>query len=182
MPIVRLAVIAGIVVIVAVLTPSLVSDLIAVVDTDDAVAESSVERPAVLEEAVVRPRQLFPHQVSLDADGLGHFITSARINGRSVSVMVDTGASVVAIDAATARRLGVSPSKSEFTTTIDTATGTVDVAPVLLAEVTIGNVTIRNVEAAVVPGNVLDVSLLGMSFLNRLSGFEIDSGELILTE
>jgi aspartyl protease family protein len=179
---VRLAVLAGIVVIVAVLTPKLVPGLVAVVDTDGAVAESAVESPAAVEEIAAPPRQLFPRQVALDADRLGHFVTSARINGRSVQVMIDTGASIVALNAETARRLGVTVSKSDFNATIGTVNGTVEVAPIVLAEIRVGNITLRNVEAAVVPGNVLDVNLLGMSFLGRLSGFEIESGELILTQ
>jgi aspartyl protease family protein len=180
--IIRLAVIAGIVVMVAVLTPKLVPGLIAVVDTDEVVAESAVETPAVVAEIAVEPRQLLPHQAALDADRVGHFVTSARINGRSVEVMVDTGASIVALNAETARRLGVAVRKSDFTATIGTVNGTVEVAPVVLTEIRVGNITVRNVEAAVVPGDLLDVNLLGMSFLSRLSGFEIDSGELILTQ
>jgi aspartyl protease family protein len=178
----RLAVFAGIIVALAVLTPKLVPGLVGGVDRepDEVVVEKP---PAVAEvEVAVAPRREFPRQVTLASDRRGHFLTAARINGRSVDVMVDTGASIVAIDAETARRLGVSPSKRDFTTTIGTANGDVRVAPVMLREVKVGNIAVRNVEAAVVPGDVLGINLLGMSFLRRLSGFEIADDELVLTQ
>jgi aspartyl protease family protein len=177
--VIRLAVFAGIVVIIAVTTSKLAPGLL----TGFAVApESDAVEASPLVEAAVAPLPDLPRQVALDADRSGHFVTAARINGRSIDVLVDTGASFVALNFETARRLGIALSKSDFTAKGGTANGIVKVAPIVLAEIRVGNVTVRNVEAAVFPGGALDINLLGMSFLRRLSGFEIDDGELILTQ
>lgn len=173
----RLAFFAGIIVIAAVLAPVVASDFIAgfVEYRDSTVAREPDAAPA-------QKRSTLARQVVLDADPRGHFVSAARINGRRVEVMVDTGASVVALNAETARRLGILPPASAYSASIGTANGVVDVAPVVLSEIRLGEVTIHNVNAAIVPGDVLGVNLLGMSFLGRLSGFEIDKGELVLTQ
>jgi aspartyl protease family protein len=62
-----------------------------------------------------------------------------------------------------------------------TANGVVLVAPVLLKEVAIGDIVVRDVRAVVVPEDRLQVSLLGMTFLSKLSRFEVSGDQLILT-
>jgi aspartyl protease family protein len=122
-------------------------------------------------------------QVALRADPRGHFEANAVINGRSVPVIVDTGATTVAISSDTARRLGVLPDRSGYRVPISTANGTLRAAAVMLREVTVGSISIRNVEAMVIPGDALgDVGLLGMTFLSRLRKFEISQGQLLLTQ
>ncbi len=64
----------------------------------------------------------------LDADGAGHFFGTFRINGRSERGLVDTGASAIAINVSTARRLGISPGTLSFTARINTANGVVEAA------------------------------------------------------
>jgi aspartyl protease family protein len=96
--------------------------------------------------------------------------------------MVDTGATAVALSAESARRLGIRPPQSAFRMPIDTANGIAYAAPVKLGEVRIGNVSVRNVEAIVVPGDALSINLLGMTFLSRLSRFEVAGGQLVLTQ
>lgn len=112
----------------------------------------------------------------------GHYSTQARINGVRVDVLVDTGASMIALTEETARKLSIFPSASAYTMTIRTANGTVSAAPVMLREVRIGSVSVRQVEAAVMPGKVLGTNLLGMSFLNRLSRFTVGNSEMVLRQ
>jgi aspartyl protease family protein len=173
----RLAILVGIVVFAAIMVPSVAPDLISgIVGFRDTVVEpKSIEASAPV-------RRVRARQVALDADPRGHFISTARINGRSVEIMVDTGASIVALNADTARHLRILPPKSAFNASINTASGVVDVAPVVLSEIRLGDVTIRDVGAVIVPGNALGINLLGMSFLGRLSGFQVENGELILTQ
>ena len=140
-------------------------------------------RPAELAPApvaAVRKAPADPRRVALDADRGGHFLAEAVINGRSVTVMVDTGATLVALTEETARRLGIRPAVSDFTIPIATANGTIRVAPVTLDEVKVGGIRVRDVAATVVPGDALGVNLLGMSFLGRLSHFEIADRQLVL--
>jgi aspartyl protease family protein len=181
---VRLVIFAGVIAFLAVLAPKVAPTLIAGIadNAESDVVPEPVEPPvAPIEDPAPRKREN-PRQVALDADPRGHFLANARINGTSVEVMVDTGASVVALNADTARRLNIYLTKSDFTRSIRTASGVVAVAPVTLKEVRLGNVTVRNVEAAILPGEALETNLLGMSFLNRLSRFEVDGGELVLTQ
>ena len=108
-------------------------------------------------------------QVVKGADG--HYWAQARIEGRAVRVLVDTGASVVALTRADALRLGVDPEAADFTGRVQTASGVVRAAPVQLKSVSVAGARVDEVEALVVEQG-LEYSLLGMSYLGRLSAFE----------
>ena len=101
----------------------------------------------------------------------GHYWAQARIDGRAVRVLVDTGASVVVLTRADAGRLGVAPDPASFTGRIQTASGMVRAAPVRLNTVSVAGARVDRVEALVVEQG-LEYSLLGMSYLGRLSAFE----------
>lgn len=119
-----------------------------------------------------------PARVLKSADG--HFWTTATVNGRSVRVLVDTGASAVALTLADARRLGVDVDRLRFDRSILTASGRAAAAPVTLAQVSVAGATVPQVRALVVRAG-LDASLLGMSYLGRLNGFSADRTGLTLT-
>ncbi len=121
-------------------------------------------------------------RVRLQGDHRGHYLTEARINNRSMQVMVDTGASMVAIPEEEARRFGFSGGRSKFTGTARTANGVARVAPIMLDEVRIGKIRVRNVRAAVIERGLLDVTLLGMTFLNRLESVSIEDNTLIMKQ
>lgn len=120
--------------------------------------------------------------VELRAGRNGHFHTNASINGRDVSVMVDTGASIVALTYEDAERAGIFVTPSDFTHRVSTANGHARIAPVVLDRIQIGDITVRNVRAAVSERGKLDTTLLGMTFLGRLSRTEIRQGTLTLQE
>ncbi|WP_312598454.1 TIGR02281 family clan AA aspartic protease [Brevundimonas sp.] len=101
----------------------------------------------------------------------GHYWAQARIDGRAVRVLVDTGASVVVLTRADAGRLGVQPEPARFTGRVQTASGVVRAAPVRLNTVSVAGARVDQVEALVVEQG-LEYSLLGMSYLGRLSAFE----------
>ncbi len=119
-------------------------------------------------------------EVPLGQDG--HYHVDADINGRSVAVLVDTGASVVALTAEDADAAGIFVSDADFTGRILTANGSARVAPVVLDEVSIGDITVRDVRAVVSEPGALSVSLLGMTFLNQLDRVDMRSGTLILQD
>ncbi|MGF1474817.1 MAG: TIGR02281 family clan AA aspartic protease [Geminicoccaceae bacterium] len=102
----------------------------------------------------------------------GHFYADSRINGTTVRLLVDTGASLVALSKRDARRVGIDTETLNYSHQIITANGPASVAIINLDVMEIGDITARNVQATIPEDNVLDRSLLGMSFLNRLSGFE----------
>ena len=104
-------------------------------------------------------------QVILKASDGGHFVASGQVNGGALRFMVDTGASVVAIPAADARRLGIDY-LSAPRAQAHTANGVVSTYSVKLDTVTVGSITLHNVEAMVLESS-MPMALLGMSFLGR---------------
>jgi len=120
--------------------------------------------------------------VTLRANALGHFSISADINGMPVDMMADTGATYVALTYKTALSLGLQPSDLPFTKQTDTANGVAAVAPIILDEMRIGEIVVRRVEAVVTAPGRLRQNLLGMSFINRLSRFEMSGQRLTLTQ
>jgi aspartyl protease family protein len=124
----------------------------------------------------------YGHQVALGADPSGHYLADATVNGVAIRVMVDTGATIVALTAETARRLGIAPSSSAVRVGISTANGNVSAGLVKLAHVRLGNVDVYDVDAAVMPPGALSVNLLGMSFLGKLSRFQAGGGQLVLVQ
>jgi aspartyl protease family protein len=97
-------------------------------------------------------------------------------------VMIDTGATMVVLSYEDAERAGLLLTDKDFTRSVSTANGVARVAPVTLDRVSIGNITVRDVPAAVAESGRLRTSLLGMTFLSRLSRFDMRSGRLVLQE
>jgi aspartyl protease family protein len=123
-----------------------------------------------------------PSEVAIPADPRGHFFVRVSINGTPVRMMVDTGATGVVLSRDDARRVGIEPQASDFTARTTTANGVVPVAPVMLKEVAVGEISVRDVPAIVHPDTRFQGSLLGMSFLSRLSQFEVIRGRLLLKQ
>lgn len=120
--------------------------------------------------------------VTIAANSAGHYETKASINGRAVHVMVDTGATLVALTHEDAAAAGIHPGRSDFTQRVATANGQGRVAPVILDEITIGDIRVRDVRAVVAEPGRLGTSLLGMSFLGQLQKTEISRGVLTLQD
>ena len=112
-------------------------------------------------------------------DARGHFQVDAQVDGGRLSFMVDTGASVIALTASDAARLGIHPSLGEFVAEVRTANGTVRAAPTQLDAVEVGDLVVRDVAAVVLPDEALSDNLLGLSFLSRLRRFEYSDGKLV---
>lgn len=101
-----------------------------------------------------------------------HFRIEAVVDGVKLRFMVDTGASDVTLTPDDARRLGFDLRRLTFNRSYSTANGKVAGAPVRLGEVRVGPISLRNVRASV-NGAPMGQSLLGMSFLDRLSSYEV---------
>ncbi|GGZ29078.1 hypothetical protein GCM10011273_13790 [Asticcacaulis endophyticus] len=109
----------------------------------------------------------------------GHYWAEARVNDASVKFLVDTGATIVALTPSDALRLGVDADELKYDRLVTTAMGKTEAAVVKLRSVHIGQTEVRDVEAIVIREG-LSTSLLGMSYLGRLSGFEATRTALIL--
>ena len=119
--------------------------------------------------------------VHLTAESTGHFFATGQVEGTDIDFIVDTGATLVALTYDDALNIGLPVHSLRFDASIKTANGQTWGAIVELADVTIGEITVRNVQAMVLDDG-LDRSLLGMSFLNRLTSFEIARDKLTLRQ
>lgn len=107
-------------------------------------------------------------KATFTADSRGHFIVNGQVNDINLRFMVDTGASVVALSKEDAARAGVNHLEGTRRR-VQTANGLMLVYQVKLARVQVGDITLTDVDAVVVAEEgKLAVSLLGMSFLNRM--------------
>jgi aspartyl protease family protein len=125
---------------------------------------------------------LVARMVEIRAGNHGHYVTTATIEHMPVSVLVDTGASKVALSYEDADRVGLNPFVLRFDQPVATANGIVQAALITLQRVEIGNLVVYDVEGLVLPQGAMRGTLLGMSFLNRLSGFRISEGTLYLEQ
>jgi aspartyl protease family protein len=132
--------------------------------------------------AVETPAPSGLRSLSIARDARGHFETEGRIEGQRIGFMVDTGASVIALNESSAARFGLRPSRGDYKATVTTANGTVKAAPTRLAMVDIGGIVVRDVDAMVLPDEALSENLLGLSFLSKLKRFEYANGKMVLEQ
>lgn len=124
----------------------------------------------------------FERRVHLRADDNGHFLSEIYVNGRPITAIVDTGATGVALSYEDAESLGIRLQDSDYTYTSQTANGSARIAPVMLDEIRIGDIAVRDVQAFVGQPGALSQSLLGMTFLGRLTEVGIRGQELVLEQ
>lgn len=109
----------------------------------------------------------------------GHYWAEATVNGARVRFLVDTGATTVALTTEDARRLGFDPVALDYGYEVSTAGGKARAARIQLASVSVAGARVSDVDAMVIEEG-LHTSLLGMTYLGRLSGWEARQGSLIL--
>jgi len=109
----------------------------------------------------------------------GHFWADGEIDGRKVRFLVDTGATAVALTPQDAQQLGIDTSKLQYGAKVVTAGGQARAAAIKLASVSVAGARLENVDAVVIEKG-LDASLLGMTYLGRLSSFQATREALFL--
>ena len=145
--------------------------------TPSAAAVSPVGPSAAVAAGAQRPSN---PTLTVSADYRGHYHVYPTVDAFRVRMLVDTGASVVALTAQDARALGINLRPADYRMAMNTANGVVRGARVNLREVRLGDILLRNVEAVVLPEGALSISLLGTSFLGKLRGYEVQTGKMIL--
>ncbi len=176
-------VIAGLMVISAVSVPKILEyrmDNAEIADLESASYEAA-KTPEKRSEAENR-NPLDGRKTYIKMDSRGHFVVNARMNKHRSEVLVDTGATYVAINESTARKMGIRLRDSDFKHPVRTANGITYAAAATIDEIEIGRVRVRNVQASVSRDASLSTTLLGMAFLKKLKKFEISSGTLILSQ
>ena len=120
------------------------------------------------------------NSVVIMRNGDGHFAVRTGVDSVTMTMMVDTGASLVTLTPEDAARIGIDTARLDFTIPIQTANGMIRAAPVTIRRISIGTIARDNIKALVAPPGALQESLLGMSFLNSLSGYAISGDRLVL--
>ncbi|CAH2400645.1 TIGR02281 family clan AA aspartic protease [Mesorhizobium escarrei] len=129
-----------------------------------------------------RPATPLGRKVVITADARGHFMSAFKLNGRQVDGMIDTGATLVAINSSTARRIGISLNASDFKHQVNTANGAIKAALVTVDRLQIGKITVDGVQAVVLDDKALRTNLIGLSFLQRLERYQVENGALLLVQ
>jgi aspartyl protease family protein len=145
-------------------------------------ASNTPVRMAAVQPTSATVAQAGLRSLSIPRDARGHFATEGRIDGQRIAFMVDTGASVIALNESSAARFGLHPSRSDYRAAVTTANGTVKAAPTRLAMVEVGGLIVRDVDAMVLPDEALSENLLGLSFLSKLRRFEYANGKMVLEQ
>ncbi|MEL6436488.1 MAG: TIGR02281 family clan AA aspartic protease [Pseudomonadota bacterium] len=154
-------------------------------------AQETAQVAAKASQPTAAPRaQRIDHDQAVPAGGFGteyiqrnprgHYTAEFRLNRHRIEGLIDTGATTIAINETTARKAGFFLHPNDFKYDVSTANGTVKGAAVVLDMVEVGSIRVRNVEALVLPDQSLNTVLIGMSFMNRLRGFEYRNGDLVL--
>ena len=120
--------------------------------------------------------------VALERMGDGHFLARGSVNGVPVTMLVDTGASSTVLTADDARRAGIDVAALYFTVPITTANGPASAARAIVREISIGEIARHDMTVLVASPAMLGQSLLGMSFINTLNGFDMRGDRLTLID
>ena len=118
--------------------------------------------------------------VELARTNTGEFRIGTEVNGVSIAMVLDTGASSVVLTNEAAKRAGLPLEFLKYSVSVDTANGHTLAAPVTLDRVAIGGIVEREVPALIAQPNQLTTSLLGMSFINRLESFEVRGSKVLM--
>lgn len=149
------------------------------------VADTSSEQAATGEKEssaqleVLQQEQWLAGETVLPRADDGHFYADVTIDGGSAHMLVDTGATTVALTAEDAEAMGISWSDGDIRPVARGANGTVYGFPVTLGHVQLGDLEAADVAAIVVPEG-LDISLLGQSFLSKIERVEMEQDRMVL--
>ncbi len=110
----------------------------------------------------------------------GHYWITLDVNGTPIVFMIDTGASHISLSYDAAEMAGLNPASLDYDQTFKTAGGLTQKAMINIDQISYQSIQMTNMVAAVSGQGQMDVSLLGMNFLNRLSGYNVSNRELII--
>ena len=120
--------------------------------------------------------------MQLKVDAQGHYSGDFRINGKPIRGLIDTGATYVAVNESTARRLGFGAADLDYRYSVSTANGETKAAFVKIGRIEIGSIKVRDIDAMVLKDEALSSTLVGMSFLKKLRSYGVEDGALHLVD
>lgn len=110
----------------------------------------------------------------------GEFTVAVYVDGVRVPMTLDTGASSVVLTQEAAKAAGLPLEVLSYSVNVETANGRARAAPVTIKRLAVGNIVERSIPALIAQPGQLRTSLLGMSFLNRLDGWEVRGDRLVM--
>ena len=116
--------------------------------------------------------------LTVRASGSGAFFMDVFLNGRPARMLVDTGATGLALSPADARAAGLDIGRLRYTVPVQTADSAALAAPAVLDTIRVGGLTFRNQRALVLRRGQL--SLLGVTILRQFRSFRISGDRLTL--
>ncbi len=119
------------------------------------------------------------YEMTVKANANGHFIVRGEVNGEPVNFVIDTGATDIILSADDAERIGFRAHQLDYSKAYRSANGIVRGAPVQLRHLRIGQIEMYELPASVNEVNI-GISLLGMTFLKRLDGYEVSGDRLVM--
>ncbi|MEX0344383.1 MAG: TIGR02281 family clan AA aspartic protease [Rhizobiaceae bacterium] len=120
--------------------------------------------------------------VMLDKRSSGHFEVRGEVDGRQIDFLIDTGATTTVLTAADASRVGIDVSSLSYSVPVSTANGVARAARASADEIRIGEISRSRIPLLIAEPGRLGQSLLGMNFLETLSGFDVRGDRLILRD
>ncbi|WP_417316822.1 retropepsin-like aspartic protease family protein [Emcibacter sp.] len=153
-----------------------------VADNADLTAVKKENRPKerVAEKMVSQSAHQMTDEVRMARGEGGHYWIDGEVDGTAVTFVVDTGASFISLSYEDAEKAGLDPGNLEYDGRINTANGVARIARINLSSFRVGAIEVYDVPAIVSSPGSLSVSLLGMSFLNRLDSFQVEGEHLVL--
>jgi len=150
---------------------------------DQAVTTQASPQAAAVQ-PVEQPAQVAvgQHKMELTSGRDGHFSVDARVDGRRIDFLVDTGASLVTLRETDAALIGIHLMPRDYTAVVSTANGKLKAARAKLDRIEVGDITVFDVQALVLPDEALSKNLLGVSFLSRLRRYEFVDGRMLLEQ
>jgi len=110
-----------------------------------------------------------------------HFYLDAKVDGTRIRFLVDTGATQIVLNHRDAVKIGFDMGRPAYTQRTETANGVGLSAPVRLREIRVGPIVVKDIRASVNKAS-MSTSLLGIAFLERLSGYSVKDGTLTLKQ
>jgi aspartyl protease family protein len=118
--------------------------------------------------------------VEMARTGAGDFHIATQVNGARVPMVLDTGASTVMLTREAAVAAGLPVEMIKYNVNIDTANGRTYAAAAIIDRIAVGGIVERSVPALIAQPGTLKTSLLGMSFLSRLQGWEVRGDKVVM--
>ncbi len=159
-------------------SPDTFHRMIAPAPVDEAEPRLATVQPTA-KPATVQPTG---RKARIEADDRGHYNADLRMNGRRVDAVIDTGATYLALNQTTARKVGVTVSPGDFRHEVTTANGKGRAALVRIDSLEIGRIRVDDVEALVLEDRALRDTLVGMNVLKALRKVEVRDGVMTLEQ